>query len=336
MKVLVTGGRGFLGSALVRTLLRQGHRVRSLSRHDAPDLRRLGADVIQGDITDSTTVSQCVAGCDVVFHTAAKAGIWGPYREYHRTNVIGTQILLDACQRLGVPRFVFTSSPSVVFEGEDEEGINETAPYARRFLAHYPATKAMAEKAVLEANGPNLATVALRPHLIWGPGDNHLVPRLLERARRGRLRQIGTGQNSVDAVYIDNAVDAHLLAADRLANGSTVAGKAYFIGNGEPVPLWWFINQILLAAGLSPVNRTISARRAYWGGWFYETAYRFLGRWEEPPMTRFVARQLSRSHWFDLSAAQNDLGYKPRVSVQEGLARLRHHLQADNQAFVNQ
>lgn len=323
MRVLVTGGGGFLGSALVRQLVARGDRVRSLARGHYPELARIGVETIQGDICDPHAVADALDGCDVVFHTAAKAGIWGSWQEYFRTNVEGTRNLLSICRRLGVRRFVFTSSPSVVFHGGDAAGIDESTPYARRFLAHYPATKARAEQEVLAANDSSLATVALRPHLIWGPGDNHLIPRILNRAKQGRLRQIGHGRNEVDAVYIDNAVDAHLLAADRLWPGATIAGKAYFIGNGEPIRLWWFINQVLAAAGLPPVRRSVSSTWAYLGGMVFETVYRILGRHDEPPMTRFVARQLSCSHWYDLTAARTELGYSPRVSVAEGLSRLR-------------
>ncbi len=328
MRVLVTGGGGFLGSALARQLLARGAQVRSLSRGNYPELARLGIETIRGDICDPMAVAKAVNGCDIVFHTAAKAGIWGSWRDYFRTNVLGTRTLLEACRRLNVPRFVFTSSPSVVFNGGDAAGIDESAPYARRFLAHYPATKALAEQEVLAANDARMATVALRPHLVWGPGDNHLLPRILSKARSGQLRRVGNGQNRVDTVYIDNAVDAHLLAADRLVPGSAVAGKAYFIGNGEPIALWWFINQILAVADLPPVRQSISSARAYLVGFVFETMYRILRRPEEPPMTRFVARQLSRSHWYDLTAARKELGYVPRVSVAEGLNRLREYFVA--------
>jgi nucleoside-diphosphate-sugar epimerase len=334
MTVLVTGGGGFLGSALCRRLLELGYHVRSLSRRDVPELRQLGVEVLQGDISDPVAVDRAVRGCDLVFHTAAKAGIWGSRRDYHQTNVVGTQMLLDACRTRGVSRFVFTSSPSVVFCGRDEVGINESVPYARRFLAHYPATKALAERAVLASNSQEIATVALRPHLIWGPGDNHLIPRLLERAKRNQLRRVGSGDNMVDTVYIENAVEAHLLAAQRLAIGSKIAGKAYFIGNDEPISLWWFINEIVTAAGQPPIQRSISASRAYWSAWLLEWTYRILRRQQEPPMTRFVAQQLSRSHWFDLSAAREELGYQPRVSVHEGLARLRRHFRETQIAVV--
>jgi nucleoside-diphosphate-sugar epimerase len=222
---------------------------------------------------------------------------------------------------------VFTSSPSVVFGGHGHAGIDETSPYPSRYLAHYPRTKAIAEQEVMAANGPDLATVALRPHLIWGPGDNHLLPRLVERSRAGRLVRVGTGQNRVDTVYIDNAAEAHLLAADRLSRGAAIAGHAYFIANDEPVLLWDFVNQLLDCAKAPPVRRSIPAPVAYCAGAILECVYGVMGLAGEPRMTRFLARQLSTDHWFDLSAARRELGYRPTVSVAEGLARLRASFQ---------
>ena len=323
MTALVTGGGGFLGGAIVRRLVVRGDAVRSLSRQTYPALSAIGVRQFTGDLSDAAAVERAVIGCDVVFHVAAKAGVWGRFDDYYRTNVVGTENVLAACRKHGIRRLVFTSSPSVVFTGRDHEGIDETAPYATRFLAAYPQTKAIAEKAVLAANSLNFGSVALRPHFIWGPGDNHLIPRLIDRARAGKLRRIGNGQNRVDAIYIDNAADAHMLAADRLAPGSPVAGKAYFLAQGEPVPLWDFIDRILDAAGLPPVLRSVPAALAYVAGAVLETMHRILRLPGEPRMTRFLALQLSTSHWFDLSAAKRDLGYVPAVSVDEGLRRLR-------------
>jgi 2-alkyl-3-oxoalkanoate reductase len=322
MNALVTGGGGFLGGAIVRRLVARGDKARSLSRGRYAELDALGVEQHQGDMTDPAAADAAVAGCDVVFHVAAKAGVWGPYADYYRANVVGTQHILDACRKHGVRRLVFTSSPSVVFDGRDMEGVDESAPYPTHYEAAYPKTKAEAERRMLAANGPDLATVALRPHLIWGPGDNHLVPRILERGRAGRLRRIGRANKLIDGVYIDNAADAHLLAADRLAPGSPIAGKAYFIANGEPVPLWDLVNRILAAGGVSPVTRTVPTWLAYTLGWLLETGYTVLRRRDEPPMTRFVARELTTAHWFNIEAARRDLGYEPKVSIEKGLRRL--------------
>jgi len=324
MKALVTGGGGFLGLAIVRRLRERGDEVRSISRQSYPQLTELGVEQVAGDLADAESVTRAAIGCDAVFHVAAKAGVWGPYREYYQTNVIGTKNVIEACRGQGVRKLIYTSSPSVVFTGHDHRGIDESAPYATRFLAHYPRTKAEAEKLVLAANGPSLATVALRPHLIWGPGDNHLLPRLIDRARRGKLRRIGDGSNVVDTVYVDNAADAHLLAADRLGPDSPVAGRAFFISNGEPINLWDFIDRLLAAFDLPPVKKSMPARIAYAAGGLMEILWRALPLPGEPRMTRFLARQLSTSHWFDLSAARRDLGYQPTVSVEEGLRRLRN------------
>lgn len=323
---MVTGGGGFLGKAIVERLVARGDAVSSFSRGDYPQLRALGVNVVQGDLGDAEAVKRAVAGCDVVFHVAAKPGIWGSYQEYYRTNVAGTENVLAACRTCGIARLIFTSTPSVVFDGKDQEGIDESAPYPEHYHAYYPQTKAMAERMVLQANDWRLATVALRPHLIWGPGDNHLVPRILARARAGMLRRIGRRDNRVDCVYIDNAADAHLLAADRLAPGSPIAGKAYFISQGEPWPLWDLVNAILDAAELPPVTRAIPASLAYAVGWAFEMTYRLLGLTSEPRMTRFLARELSTSHWFNIAAARRDLGYEPTVSIEEGLRRLRESL----------
>jgi nucleoside-diphosphate-sugar epimerase len=276
----------------------------------------------QGDIADPVAVSRAAAGCEVIFHVAAKAGVGGRYRDYHRVNVAGTANILTACRHHGIARLVYTSSPSVVFSGRDMAGVDESVPYPPHYEAAYPQTKAIAERMVLHANGPILATVALRPHLIWGPGDHHLIPRLLARARAGRLRRIGTESKLIDSVYIDNAADAHLLAADRLVPGSPVAGKVYFITQGEPVPLWDLVNRILYVAGLEPVTRSIPAGLAYAAGGLLEMVYVVFRPQDEPPITRFVARELTTAHWFDISAARRDLGYEPKVSLEEGLRRL--------------
>jgi nucleoside-diphosphate-sugar epimerase len=322
MIALVTGGGGFLGGAIVRRLRERGDQVHSLSRSHYPQLTALGVTQHQGDIADEIAVARAAAGCDIVFHVAAKAGVSGRYRDYHRANVLGTTNVLAACRHHGIPRLVYTSSPSVVFDGRDMAGVDEFMPYPTHYEAAYPQTKAIAERMVLRANGPALATVSLRPHLIWGPGDNHLIPRLLARARAGRLRRIGPESKRIDSVYIDNASDAHVLAADRLAPGAPLAGKVYFITQGEPVPLWDLVNRILDTAGLGPVTRSIPAGPAYAAGWLLEMVYALFQRDGEPPLTRFVVRELTTAHWFNIGAARRDLGYEPKVSLEEGLRRL--------------
>lgn len=325
---LVTGGGGFLGQALCRALVARGVTVRSFARGDYPALSAIGVETIRGDIAHCDDVMRATAGCHVVFHVAAKAGVWGSAEEYRCANVVGTQNVLEACRQHGVARLIYTSSPSVVYAGHDEAGLNESTPYPTTYLTHYPRTKAEAERLVLAANGPTLSTVALRPHLIWGPGDNHLVPRLIARAKAGKLRRVGNGRNRVDATYIDNAVAAHLAAFDQLSPTAACAGKAYFIANNEPRPLWELIDQMLACANLPPVQHSISTGAAYSIGAMLEGLYTVMRWQEEPPMTRFVARQLSTDHWYDLTAAIHDLGYQPAVSVDEGLRRLREWMSA--------
>ncbi len=322
MTVLVTGGGGFLGGAIVRKLLARGVRVRSFTRTAYPWLADLGVEQCHGDLADAGAVARAAAGCDAVFHVAAKAGVWGRHADYHATNVVGTESVVAACRAHGVRKLIHTSTPSVVHGGAGHAGADESAPIPRRHEAAYPATKSAAEKLVRAANGPGLATVALRPHLVWGPGDPHLVPRVLARARAGTLRRIGTADVLVDVTYVDNAADAHLRALDRLAPGAACAGRAYFVTDGAPVELWAFLNRVIVLAGLPPVTRSVPLWRARLAAGAVERLYKVLRIAAEPPLTRFVVSQLGTPHWFDISAARRDLGYAPRVTVEEGLRRL--------------
>jgi nucleoside-diphosphate-sugar epimerase len=258
-----------------------------------------------------------------VLHNAAKAGAWGSYREYFDANVRGSEHVLAAGRAHGIARLVYTSTPSVTHSGRTPvEGGNEAnTPYGTNFKAAYPATKVIAEKLVLAANSEELATVALRPRLIWGPGDTQLLPRLVERARAGRLRFIDGGHNRMDTTYIDNAAQAHLAALDRLRPGAPCAGKAYFISNGEPREVRAIVNGLLQAAGVPAIDRSIPYGIAYAAGAALELAWRLLPLRGEPPMTRFLAEQLSTPHWYDIGAAGRDLGYRPQVSIAEGLQR---------------
>lgn len=324
-KALVTGGGGFLGRAVVMRLLAEGVRVRSFSRRFYPDLDNVGVEQHRGDLGDLDAVAAACRDIDTVFHVAAKTGVWGRYPDYYKTNVIGTRNVVAACKAGGIPRLVYTSSPSVIFNGKDMEGIDESAPYPDRYHSPYPQTKAMAERDVLRASAKDLKTVILRPHLIWGPGDNHLVPRIIERAER--LRRIGDGRNLVDTVYIDNAAEAHILAGNALKSRPELSGRIYFISQGEPILLWDMVNAILKAGGRAPVHKSISLRTAKVIGAVLESLYRVLRLKGEPQMTRFVAEELASAHWFDISAARNDLGYRPRVSTTEGLQYLKDWLE---------
>jgi len=322
MKALVTGGGGFLGRAIVERLVARGDTVRSYARGDYPVLTELGVETIRGDLCDAEALRKACAGCDVVFHVAAKAGVWGAYKEFYEPNVRGAGNVVAACRARGVGRLVYTSSPSVVFSGGDLEGVDESTPYPAHFHSHYSETKALAEQQVLAANGDDLRTAALRPHLIWGPRDNHIVPRLVARAKAGRLRIVGDGANKVDSTYIDNAADAHILAADALETNSKAAGRAYFISNDEPWPLWELVNRILIAAGAPRIEKHISRRAARTLGGVLEFVHAFFRIKAEPLMTRFVADELASNHWFKLDAARDELGYEPNISIEEGLRRL--------------
>ncbi len=321
-RILVTGGGGFLGKVVVKMLRERGLPVRSFSRGRYPELEQMGVECVNGDLADPAAVLEACRGCDLVFHVASKPGIWGSYDEYHKPNVVGTTNVVEACKQLGIRRLVYTSSPSVVFDGNDMENANESVPYSDHYETHYPKTKAIAEKLVLAANGPQLATVSLRPHLIWGPGDNHLAPRMVAAAKAGRLMMIGDNKNKVDTVYVDNAADAHILAAERLEPGSPIAGKAYFISNGDPRPLWDVVNMMIGAAGLPPLTRSISPTIGWLVGGAMELVYGLFRLSGEPRLTRFMAREMSTAHWFDLTAARRDLGYEPRVGIEEGMRRL--------------
>lgn len=327
-KSLVTGGGGFVGKAIAKRLVQKGDDVYSFSRGYYPALDTLGVSQVQGDIRDADAVNQACRDMDIVFHVAAKAGIWGDDIDYYQTNVTGTQHIIDACRENGVKRLIYTSSASVVYNGKNMTGVNESVPYPETYMTPYPKTKAMAEQMVVTASKADLLTIVLRPHLIWGPGDNHLIPRIIDRA--DRLARIGNGKNIADTIYIDNAADAHVLAADKLLDHPELSGNIYFISQGDLMPVWDMINGILKAAGLAPVERSIPAKLAWIAGAILEFVHKTFKIKKEPQMTRFLSYELSTSHWYDISAAKKDWGYDPKVSTEEGLARLEKWLRNQN------
>lgn len=329
MKILVTGGGGFLGSALCAQLAAQGHAVRAFNRSAMASAPAAGIEHWRGDIADRDAVLAAAEDVDAIVHSAGKVGAWGPAQEYYNINVRGTNNVLAACSRHGIHKLVLTSSPSVVQHGRDIEGADESLPYSAHFASVYAQTKALAEQRVLAANGADLATVALRPHFIWGPGDPNLLPRVLARARAGRLRLIGNADKRIDIVYIDDAARAHVLALDKLDIGSPIAGKAYFISQDDPITHVRLFNAWLAAAGLPPETRPIPAWLAHALGATLESLYRAFGIRAEPPLTRFIVEEFSTSHWFDISAAKRDLGYAPQVDFAEGMRRLTRHLAAE-------
>ena len=324
MQALVTGGGGFLGLYVVEQLLKAGHKVRVFCRGRYDALRRDDVQVVQGDIRDEAAVAAVCKDIDAVFHIAAVPGVWGRWETYRSINVVGTQHVIRGCQRAGVSRLIYTSSPSVVFDGSDHLDADESLPYPQTWMCHYPHSKALAEQAVIRANTDGLRTTSLRPHLIWGPRDNHLIPRLMRKARAGRLRRVGTGTNLVSVSYVENVAAAHLQVEHSLRNSTRAAGRVYFINEPEAVNLWNWIDEILALIELPPIRKSISAAAAHRIGLAMELLWKTLPG--EPPMTRFVASQLSSSHSYSIQAAVRDFGYSPICTLEEGMEKLRTEL----------
>ena len=323
-KVFVTGAGGFLGKALCQWLRNADINVVGFARGDYPELVKMGVTMIKGDLSHKENLFTALSGCDLVFHVASKAGVWGNKDSYFQPNVEGTKNIISACKAHNIDRLIYTSTPSVTFSGKDEDGIDESSPYAAKFLNFYGLSKAVAEQEVLKNNSSCLKTVALRPHLIWGPGDRHLIPRVLERASAGKLKLVGKTDKLVDTIYIDNAVYAHLLAAVELSNTPCkCSGKAYFLSNDEPIYMAEMLNKILACKNLPPVTKRVPAKIAYLVGTLLEWTYLALNKQNEPIMTRFVAKQLSTSHYFDISAAKQDFGYRVLVDIDQGMALLK-------------
>ncbi len=323
MKVLVTGGTGFLGYYIVKQLLELEATVTVLTRRPELEQHDVKLIVISGDICDAPVVLRACEGNDTVFHVAAKTGIWGTWDSFYRPNVLGTQNVISACQEMGVSKLIFTSSPSVVFDNTNHEGDDETLPYPLEYENNYSHTKALAEQIVLKSNSAKLSTVALRPHLIWGPRDNNLLPRLIARAKAGRLIQIGDGTNKVDLTYVEDAARAHLLACNALDSPlkTRVAGSVYFISQDEPVLLWTWIKNLLHQLKLPPIKHKIPKSVARAVGGLMEFGFYMFNSAGEPPMTRFLASSLAMSHYYDISKAKRDLGYQPQFSMTEALKR---------------
>jgi nucleoside-diphosphate-sugar epimerase len=291
-----------------------------VERGSYPNLAEAGIEHHRLDISDDQgRLVSVFDGARAVFHTAAKVDMWGPYEDFYRANVLGTQAVLKACRGAGVPTLIYTSSPSVIADGSDLCGINESYSYPKSYLAFYPATKAIAEREVLDHNGHGLHTLSLRPHLIWGPGDTNLIPTVIERARLGKLIRIGKGDNLVDFTYIDECVDAHLCALSAAEANPEARGKAYFISQGDPVPLWWWVGEILSKAGLPPITRSIPRRIAELLAGVFEAYSKLSGGTREPLLTRFLVKEMATSHYFDITRARTLLEYNPKFSTRERL-----------------
>jgi nucleoside-diphosphate-sugar epimerase len=324
-KVLVTGGTGFLGSHLCFKLQKLGYEVISLSRRPGEELNDVGIKQVQIDLSSpNTDLDEVVKSVDVIFHTAGKVGMWGAWEEFYQVNYIGTQNLVDSAKRNGIRHFIYTSTPSVVFDNHDIQGGNEDLPYAKRSKSLYARSKILAEQYVLMNTDDQFKTVALRPHLIFGPGDQNLIPRIIAKAQAGRLRKIGDGKNKVDVIYIDNAVEAHIKAYEALKNNSiNVSGKAFFIAQEKPVILWDFIDKVLARYQLPKVQGRIPYFVAYMIAslieWVFK-AFRITKR--EPPTTRFIVMQLAKSHYFSHKNAKTILGYEPKLNTDEAIKLL--------------
>lgn len=322
-KVLVTGAGGFLGSYIVRDLLHAGtYEVYSFSRKKYKNLEEMGVIQRQGDLSNYADVEAALSGMDAVIHTASQVGMWGRYSDFYQTNVVGTENIIRACQKHMIKKCVYTSTPSVAFGQESLCGVDESVGYPKKYLSLYAATKALAEQKILAANSEQFSTVALRPHLIFGPGDQNLVPRVVSAAKAGKLKIVGNGENLVDVTYVENASIVHVMALEKLNPGSNIAGKAYFLGQG-PIKLWDFTNELLKRSGISPITKKIPFAWAYLIGFLIETILGLVGKFDiTPPMTRFIALQLGKSHYYSHKNLEQDLGFKPKFSIEQGLDRL--------------
>lgn len=321
MKTVVTGGGGFLGRYIVEQLLARGDEVTVFARGEYPELEQVGARLVRGDLQDEAAITRACAGVEAVFHVAAKAGYWGSWDSFYQPNVIGTQHIIAACRKQGVPKLIYTSTPSVVASRRSRAGDDESLPYPAEFEGFYSHTKAIAEQQVMQANDVHLMTVSLRPHIVFGPRDTQILPRLVSRARSGRLIQIGDGQNRVDMTYVEDAARAHLLAEAALQPGAPAAGSVYFISQDDPVKLWPWVNNLLVQLGVPAIKRRLSLPVARAIGGLLEFSYRTFRLKGEPPLTRFLANELALDHYYNISRAKQDLNYQPQVSMEEGLRR---------------
>lgn len=323
MKVLVTGATSMIGRETAEELLRRGHDVQILQRGSSD----LEVPIFRGDIRDADAVQKAVSGCDVVIHAAAKVGIVGRFSEFRDINVVGTQHVMSAAVAAGVRGVVYVSSPSVSYSTTPVLGA--VSPPARDdVLGHYSQTKSVAERAVLAET--RIAAVALRPHLVWGPGDTQLVGRIVDRARQRRLALVNNGEAVVDSTYIDNVSDALAAAAERVGVQENLSGRALVVSNGEPRTVASLVQSICSAANVSYAPRNIGLGAAVRLGKVIEAVYK-LRPHAEPPLTAFTAYQLGISHWFDISETKELLQWSPRISLDEGFALLAQSFASPHQ-----
>ena len=316
MKVLVTGGTGFLGGALVRRLHGMGWDVTALGRNAAKlaQLEGEGIRVLQHDLKNTAALVAACKDREIVFHCAALPAPWGNFEAFYQANVIGTRNVVRGCEEYKVKRLVYVSTPSIYFGYSSRVNVKENDALPRP-VSNYAATKILAEQELDKAFARGLATIAIRPRAIFGPGDSVIFPRLIPRLRSGRLPILGDGENVVDLTYIENVVDALLLCVDSPAS---TLGKKYNISNGEPVKVWKLIERICVELNLQPPERKISYSMANAAATALELLYTFIPTHPEPPLTRITVSMLANSTTLDISAAKNELGYQPNVSVDEG------------------
>jgi len=319
MRVLLTGASSYLGAQVARQLHTRGDAVTVLQRNPSEVATELSLTEYLADITDPAAVAQAMVRVDRVIHLAAKVGVVGSYREFHNTNVVGTNVVVTAAREAGVAGLVYISSPSVAHTGASLVGVPATPANPDHAQGHYARTKAIAEQFALRASTPEFPTVAIRPHLVWGPGDTQLVGRVLARAKAGRLVLVGGGRALVDTTYISNAVDAIIAATDRVG---LVPAQAFIVSNGQPRTVAELFTSICDAAGVPGPTRSIPRSLAYAGGAVSELVWKVTGRLDDPPMTRFLATQLGTAHWFDLANTRAKLQWEPHVSLAAGFEQL--------------
>ena len=321
MKVLLTGASSLMGVGVAEALLRRGDAVVAFQRSAGAALPPEVEQAL-GDVRDADAVQRAAAGCDAVIHLAARVGVVGERHEYESINVGGTGNVVDAVRRHGIERLVHVSSPSVAHGGEPIVGGAADPAIDDHGAAWYPATKAVAERIALGAASMDRGVVAVRPHLVWGPGDTQLVGRIVERARAGRLALVGGGRALVDTTYAANAVLALVAALDAVRPGARCSGRPYVIANAEPRPIREILEGICTAAGAPFAPRDVPLAAARRLGSAIERLWPVTGRADEPPLTRFLADQLGTAHWFDPRPARDDLGWTPTVTIDEGMAAL--------------
>lgn len=314
-RILVTGATSMIGRAVVERFIARGDDVSTLQRSPSD----LGVHEFNGSVIDAKVVDEAVAGQDTIIHLAAKVDLVGDWEDFVSINVEGTSTVLAAAREAGVKRFVYVSSPSVAHGGESivGEGAAPADPDTTR--GNYATSKAMAEQIALAASSDDMSVVAIRPHLVIGPGDTQLVERILDRARQGRLPLIGSGLALIDTTWVDNAADALIAAGDR---ADDLGGRAFVVSNGEPRTVHELFARITTAAGIDWSDRSVPKAVAVAGGRLVEQVWDRTHREDDPPMTAFGAEQLSTAHWFDQRETRDALGWAPTVSLAEGFARL--------------